>query len=708
MFLTIFTYLVPLGLVDMSNRGNRFKKIGSKLRNFSSKVDDFVLGPDFNSNNKNEDDFSNLDHIIVPEHNDNYVLEDFSGSKDSSSLVSSNEDSSLAGSKEGSSLRDSKKDSSLLDSDDYDGAKEGLNGSNIKNHTKVNLNDDFNKFSDDLNEKEVINKSVDDEVDDKYSKYLDSPLDEPKEKYLNELNFSPLEEGSSPLDDDSSDEGFSYSNGHFNSRYHNAIQNEAFDNEDSNGNVNHGAIGGGSGGANGIGDASDGRFDSLSDGLFSDGVETHSNGLFSDGVETLSDGIFNNAAEGPINDEASSENSSLKDSLRNFKKELLNKDAKSKSRFGKIAFVLIFLVLASSLLYFLVYQPFQEELNLERNSKLNELNALYKGPLEVHENAYSLKNQIETTYDIEELKSIDVLRTATEDWKNYHKSSIVKSRDNYNRVMLSYTENDTRNVILSVSDAQDFVKDNDAKVLSNVQFKKVDTVIVPISLSRLQATAGLIYVGSIVDIYSLDENDTYDYSSSDANSEEITVESSDNSSLDESNESSADASLNDSGDYKDDELDLDKGPDVSGATVLAILRSKDSGVVDSEFSRSSLKVDGNVSTPNEKTNSFSTDVEELLKASAFGSYSGSDALESYLDSYGVKLSNYERMSNLGELDSEYIILLEVPRTDVDFIINNMDDLILTIPTQFAPDWVANELSQAYYEELEDQNNDTLF
>lgn len=666
----------------MSNRGNRFKKIGFKLKNFSSKVDDFVLGPDFNSKKSdNEDDFSNLDHIIVPEHNDNYVLEDFSGSRDSSPLVSS---------KKSSSVVSSKKTSSLIGDDER-------------------FNDGFNKFSDDLNEKEADNNSWDGELESRYSKYLDPGLDNSKEKYLNELNFSldDLADSNddfnsnkdlansgedfnsdgnlandflSNSDEDSLDEGFSYSNGRFNSSYHAMKDNNSH--EYSN-----------------------------SDSLFGDGV---SDGRFNDDIDL--DGSFDDSPD----------NSSLKDSLKNFKRELLNKDEKSKSRFGKIAFVLIFLVLASSMLYFMVYQPFQEELNLEKNARLNELNALYKGPLEVHENAYSLKNQIESTNDLEELKSIDVLRTATDDWKTYHKSRIVKCRDNYNRVMLSYADNDTKNVILSVSDAQDFVKDNDAKVLSNVRFKKVDTVIVPISLSRLQATAGLISVGSIVDIYTLNENDTFDYSS-DSNSDEITVESADNSSDNMSNETSVpiseedmqsndgsvpvseeDMQSNDDSVGGDDNLELDKGPDVSGATVLAILRSKDSGVVDSKFSRSSLKVNGNVSTPKEKTNSFSTDVEELLKASAFGSYSGNGALESYLDSYGVKLSNYERMSNLGELDSEYILLLEVPRTDVDFIINNMDDLILTIPTQFAPDWVANELSQTYYEDITTQDNDSLF
>lgn len=658
----------------MSNRGNRFKKIRFKLKNFSSKVDDFVLGPDFNSKSSDKnDDFYNLNHIIVPEHNEGYVVEDFSGSLDSSPLV------------------DSRESSSLLDDGSNKGSADDLNGSNIKNHSNEKLEHDFNEFSDDLNKQDEIKGSLDEELGSKYSKYLHPELDDSKESYLNELDFG---EKLGYSVNNSKNGGFTYSNGHFNSRYHDSIKGKK---SRDNLNYSDGPFGEGKG---------NGPFeDGLSNGHFTvdaDGIAMDSR--FSDGI---SDGLFN--------EEVPNEKSGVKDSLKNFKNELLKKDDKSKTRFGKIAFVLIFLVLASSMLYFMVYQPFQEELNLEKNAKLNELNALYKGPLEVHENAYALKNQIESTHDIEELKSIDVLRTATDDWKTYQKSCIVKCRDDYGRVMLSYAGNDTKNVILSVGDAQDFVKDNDAKVLSNVRFRKVDTVIVPISLSRLQATAGLIYVGSIVDIYSLDENDTFDYSQTDSNSDEISVESQDNSSDGPSNESSVPVSQEDmqsSADSinvssGDENLDVDKGPDVSGATVLAILRSKESGVVDSKFSRSSLKVNGNVSTPKEKTNSFSTDVEELLKASAFGSYSGNGALESYLDSYGVKLSDYERMSNLGELDSEYIILLEVPRNDVDFIINNMDDLILTIPTQFAPDWVANELSQTYYEALTAQDNETL-
>jgi hypothetical protein len=326
-------------------------------------------------------------------------------------------------------------------------------------------------------------------------------------------------------------------------------------------------------------------------------------------------------------------------------------------------------------------------LNLEKNSKLNELNALYKGPLELNENYYTLENRINQAYDIEEIKSIDVLRFATKDWRIYHSSKIVSCKDDFGRVMMSYGEN--KNIIMSVKDANDFVKDNDAKILSNVQFDKVNTVIVPISLSRLQATAGLISVGSVVDIYSLDDNSSsYSYEDGDMN---------DNLSSIPSNESLESTLEN-----------KEEDPIVSGATVLAILRSKDSGLVDSTVSKSKTVIKGNETKPFENTVSYSSDVEELLKSSVLNSNNDNNALDSYLMNYGVRLSSFERMSNLGDLDSEYIILLEVPQSDVNFVINNMDNLILTIPTDFAPNWVVDELNETYYENLyQDQSLDFL-
>ena len=391
--------------------------------------------------------------------------------------------------------------------------------------------------------------------------------------------------------------------------------------------------------------------------------------------------------EKTFKEDDNSNNGNLKERLLDLKKGLLNKNKSSKTLFGKVTFALIFLVLISSIFYFFVYQPFQNELNLERNSKLNEVNALYKGPLEINENAYALKDQINSAYDVEEIKSIDVMMSATKDWRMYHSSRIVSSKDDFSRVMMSYGEG--KNIIMSVKDANDFVKGNDAKILSNVQFEKVNTVIVPVSISRLQATGGLISVGSVVDIYSLSDNSTEYYM------------------IDEEGSMiSNDTGLNESsGSYEtlsDESLEGYNGePVVSGATVLAILRSKDSGVVDSAVSRSNTIIKGNQTNPFENTSSFSSDVEEQLKASVLNSNNDDGALDSYLLNYGVRLSNFERMSNLGDLDSEYIILLEVPKGDVNFVINNMGNLILTIPTDFAPNWVVSELNETYYENLYD-------
>ena len=75
-----------------------------------------------------------------------------------------------------------------------------------------------------------------------------------------------------------------------------------------------------------------------------------------------------------------------------------------------------------------------------------------------------------------------------------------------------------------------------------------------------------------------------------------------------------------------------------------------------------------------------TDVEQLLRAAAAGGLSEDD-IRAILHNYGIRLSDYERAANLGELDATYLVILEVPRDDVPFMIQNMNNIILTVPTQ---------------------------
>ena len=59
------------------------------------------------------------------------------------------------------------------------------------------------------------------------------------------------------------------------------------------------------------------------------------------------------------------------------------------------------------------------------------------------------------------------------------------------------------------------------------------------------------------------------------------------------------------------------------------------------------------------------------------------------------MSDFERASNLGELEVNYLVLLEVPRENALWLIQNQAAVQLTVPTQQAPDWMVQELKKIY-------------
>ena len=105
-------------------------------------------------------------------------------------------------------------------------------------------------------------------------------------------------------------------------------------------------------------------------------------------------------------------------------------------------------------------------------------------------------------------------------------------------------------------------------------------------------------------------------------------------------------------------------------------------------------VKGNNTNPHENTKTFSSDVLELLKGSIVKGYDEKETLEMLKD-YGIKLSNYERQINLGDLNAQYMLLIETPQDKVNYVINNMDNIMLTIPTSQAPEWMVTEISSTY-------------
>ena len=84
----------------------------------------------------------------------------------------------------------------------------------------------------------------------------------------------------------------------------------------------------------------------------------------------------------------------------------------------------------------------------------------------------------------------------------------------------------------------------------------------------------------------------------------------------------------------------------------------------------------------------------MIKGAIVNGYDEEKTFE-LLEDYGVKLSNYERQINLGDLDAQYMLLVETPQEKVNYLLNNMDNIVLTIPTSDAPDWMVEEISSTY-------------
>ncbi len=325
-------------------------------------------------------------------------------------------------------------------------------------------------------------------------------------------------------------------------------------------------------------------------------------------------------------------------------------DEEHKRKIGVIITTLILITLIITSYYFLIYQPQQEELSLMKTTKLNELHDLYSGPLVTSPNAAALESKINDARSTGELESINILTQASKDWKSYQIKSINSNMDTYHRIMAVYS-NESKDIIMNEDEAVKIVNENDATVLSKIKFETPNTVSVPILVSRLQAGAGLINVGSVVDVY-LNSN------------------------------------------YTNDSYETNSSPYISGCTVLSIMRYEESGEIDSEYSKSKMNIKGNDTYPRENTKAFSSNVLELLKGSIIKGYSEEETIEMLRD-YGIKLSNYERQINLGDLDAQYMLLIETPQNKVNFLLYNMENIVLTIPTSKAPKWMVDEIQNIY-------------
>jgi hypothetical protein len=347
---------------------------------------------------------------------------------------------------------------------------------------------------------------------------------------------------------------------------------------------------------------------------------------------------------------------------------------------GAAVFGIILIILVGAGYYFLVYSPYQQTLVSAQNAKISEVNSYFKGALANDPNKSSLLLKISGAQTPDQALAVDVIGPATTDWRTYQTQQITNKSDPYGRVQISYSTAPTaatstvgdassanvKNLIVKNADAQTIVNEADASVLANMDITTPDTVAIPVYLSRIQAAGGLLNVGDSVDVYQ------------NVNTTPTTT----------GNNTTAVSTTNSA------------APEISGATVLAILRdTTSSSDYNANLSCSTaVSVDGSglgVSSGSEATGT----IEQVLQAGASGNWNQAQ-INTLLTAYGWKLSHFERVSNLGDMSANYLVVLEVPRANALWVIQNdnflaSSSLYLVVPTQSAPTWMIQELHQIY-------------
>lgn len=340
---------------------------------------------------------------------------------------------------------------------------------------------------------------------------------------------------------------------------------------------------------------------------------------------------------------------------------------------GALVFGIIIIILVGAGYYFLVYSPYQTSLSDAKQVKFNQVNAYYTGGLTADPEKQTLLAEINGATTPDQVAAIDVNGPATTSWRIYQNQQISTKKDAYSRVQVAYSDQgNQKNLLMNILAAQQIVNQSNATVLSNMVISAPDTVAIPLMLSRLQAAGGVINVGDNVDIYFTSNGTTTGTATNQTNQTNQTSQTS-TSTNNNSNPS----------------------PQVSGSTVLAILRSQNDGSnIQANLTVSQAIAANQLSASASATKSSTTNVEQLLQAASANVWDPS-SVSSLLSSYGYRLDDFERTSNMGDLNAQYMVILEVPRGSAVSVLQNSNSIQLVIPTQSAPTWIITELHKVY-------------
>ncbi len=347
-----------------------------------------------------------------------------------------------------------------------------------------------------------------------------------------------------------------------------------------------------------------------------------------------------------------------------------------------------------------------KELALAKSGKITYLKDSFADlPEEYNAQRDDLVQQVNGATTKEEVDAIDVTKGASSAWRDYWVAEIEEKAKTAKRIQLKLkrevmkeTINETTNETVFVKDYLpetyagdlDYIKDVLSEFnypdLSTITISLPDTVVVPLKLTRLQAALGLIKPGDIVDVYyknatgtnEITEETTYETKLITGGVRVITILS---------------AKATGTIAMTETESKVDSGGGIEGKGIGTTISVPGTSVTVTGA------YEGSAGTKTrQKSSVYTVDIAEIQKAAAASKISES-YLKEMLTDYGIKLADFERETGLADFDTEYLLLLEVPRDKAQETLKfsilketteeagYYSDIILTIPTKQQPEWM---------------------
>jgi hypothetical protein len=335
-------------------------------------------------------------------------------------------------------------------------------------------------------------------------------------------------------------------------------------------------------------------------------------------------------------------------------------------RYVGIAIIVLIIIGVMFFAYKYAYAPAREQAEAEKalkiqeqtafiqakSEKMAEIQGAYIGlPSEYRIGESLLLEQARAATSTGELDAVDVSGPATAAWRAYLQEKlddITKGTDNIGMRIGTETYK-------GYDDIRRQIQRESYSTLETAVIQELQTEIIPIRLPRLQA-GGAPDVGNVVNVYYKTVIGKVGGSNISLLAKDARVVA-----VIRAKSSGSDVDLSES------ESQLDSGGGAEGFGVVTGLSTQATSATLSGVFEGSAGLKSR-----QTTTKYKVKIDELQKAAA-ASKLPEGYITEVLENYGIKLDKIERESNIGDLDTEYLMLLEVGEDEALAVVQKVAD-----------------------------------